>query len=225
MPGRRTAPRLTREEAAWSERALLIGVDEVGRGPLAGPVVAAAVVFPPGADPVPGVRDSKTLTPATAGGPRAPDPRHGARGRVWRGLGPGDRPTQHPPRHRAGHAPGPDPRHHVLRLRAGARRRARRRGIESSSTGCPCPSADFPTRRWWTATRSATRSPRPGSSPRRSATGSCAALRLRYPSYGWESNAGYGTAQHCEAITLHGPTPHHRRSFAPVSQFTLSLSE
>lgn len=42
---------------------LVAGVDEAGRGPLAGPVVAAAVVFPPGLV-VPGVRDSKTLTPA-----------------------------------------------------------------------------------------------------------------------------------------------------------------
>jgi len=48
-------------------------------------------------------------------------------------------------------------------------------------------------------------------------------LALRYPSYGWQSNAGYGTAQHCEAIALRGPTPHHRRSFGPVAQFTLSL--
>jgi ribonuclease HII len=42
---------------------LVAGVDEAGRGPLAGPVVAAAVIFPPGVT-IPGVRDSKTLTPA-----------------------------------------------------------------------------------------------------------------------------------------------------------------
>lgn len=40
----------------------MAGVDEVGRGPLAGPVVAAAVVFPPGVI-IPGVTDSKKLTP------------------------------------------------------------------------------------------------------------------------------------------------------------------
>jgi ribonuclease HII len=39
------------------------GVDEVGRGPLAGPVVAAAVILPPGAV-IPGIRDSKQLSPS-----------------------------------------------------------------------------------------------------------------------------------------------------------------
>jgi ribonuclease HII len=44
------------------EAYLIAGVDEVGRGPLAGPVIAAAVVFPPGVM-IPGVTDSKQLTP------------------------------------------------------------------------------------------------------------------------------------------------------------------
>ncbi len=43
----------------------------------------------------------------------------------------------------------------------------------------------------------------------------------RWPHYGWERNAGYGTAQHMEALRLHGPTPIHRQSFAPVAQLTL----
>lgn len=41
---------------------MIAGIDEAGRGPLAGPVVAAAVIFPEGAD-IPGVNDSKKLTP------------------------------------------------------------------------------------------------------------------------------------------------------------------
>ena len=41
-------------------------------------------------------------------------------------------------------------------------------------------------------------------------------LALRYPGYGWETNVGYGTAEHGAAIRLLGVTPHHRRSFAPV---------
>jgi ribonuclease HII len=42
-----------------------------------------------------------------------------------------------------------------------------------------------------------------------------------YPHYGWESNAGYGTAHHLKAIEIHGITPLHRRSFAPVSKHIL----
>ncbi len=52
------------EERFWSRGlSRVAGVDEVGRGPLAGPVVAAAVVLPPGHRD-PGARDSKTLSPA-----------------------------------------------------------------------------------------------------------------------------------------------------------------
>jgi ribonuclease HII len=42
------------------------------------------------------------------------------------------------------------------------------------------------------------------------------ALARRHPGYGWESNAGYPTAEHIAAIRRLGVTPHHRRSFAPI---------
>ncbi len=38
-----------------------------------------------------------------------------------------------------------------------------------------------------------------------------------HPHYGWERNAGYGTAEHLAALRRHGATPFHRRSFAPVA--------
>ncbi len=41
-------------------------------------------------------------------------------------------------------------------------------------------------------------------------------LAETFPGYGWESNRGYGSAQHLDALTLLGPTPHHRMSFAPL---------
>ncbi len=41
-------------------------------------------------------------------------------------------------------------------------------------------------------------------------------LASRYPGYGWETNVGYATAEHGEAIRRLGVTPHHRRSFEPV---------
>ncbi len=44
-----------------------------------------------------------------------------------------------------------------------------------------------------------------------------ARLAGRYPDYGWERNAGYGTRGHRDALMRFGPTPHHRLSFAPVA--------
>jgi ribonuclease HII len=43
-------------------------------------------------------------------------------------------------------------------------------------------------------------------------------LALAHPGYGWETNRGYGTRAHLEAIRRLGLTPHHRRSFAPVRE-------
>ncbi|WP_425406388.1 ribonuclease HII [Hwanghaeella sp.] len=45
-----------------------------------------------------------------------------------------------------------------------------------------------------------------------------AELAAEYPEYGWERNAGYGVKLHQEALNRLGPTPHHRRSFAPISR-------
>ncbi|MCP5073454.1 MAG: ribonuclease HII [Rhodobacteraceae bacterium] len=42
------------------------------------------------------------------------------------------------------------------------------------------------------------------------------ALSQQYPGYGWENNAGYGTKQHQLALGRLGVTPHHRRSFKPI---------
>ena len=43
-----------------------------------------------------------------------------------------------------------------------------------------------------------------------------AVLATEHPGYGWETNQGYGTAAHAEALATLGVTPHHRRSFKPV---------
>ena len=44
---------------------------------------------------------------------------------------------------------------------------------------------------------------------------------LAHPHYGWERNAGYGTPEHLAALGQHGPSALHRRSFAPVRQLVL----
>jgi ribonuclease HII len=46
-------------------------------------------------------------------------------------------------------------------------------------------------------------------------------LAADHPHYGWETNVGYGTPEHLDALRRHGPTPHHRRSFAPVAQLEM----
>ncbi|MBG9589222.1 ribonuclease HII [Cytobacillus firmus] len=43
-----------------------------------------------------------------------------------------------------------------------------------------------------------------------------AEIGKEFPQYGFGKNMGYGTKEHLEAITLHGITPHHRKSFAPI---------
>lgn len=46
-------------------------------------------------------------------------------------------------------------------------------------------------------------------------------LDRRYPHYGFADHKGYGTARHLDALRRHGPCPAHRRSFAPVAQTNL----
>ncbi|MBI4183404.1 MAG: ribonuclease HII [Proteobacteria bacterium] len=51
-----------------------------------------------------------------------------------------------------------------------------------------------------------------------------AALACEFPGYGWERNAGYATAEHRSAIARLGVTPHHRRSFAPILEALAQLN-
>jgi ribonuclease HII len=50
----------------------------------------------------------------------------------------------------------------------------------------------------------------------------CADLHLRYPLYGFDAHKGYGTAQHLAALQAHGACPEHRTTFAPVTQVLAS---
>lgn len=220
----RLLPTVERERLAWAEHRLLVGVDEAGRGPLAGPVVAAAVVFPPGTDPIDGVRDSKTL----------PAHRREAlalliRSRAIR-LGVGAASCREIDR---------------LNIR-GATALAMRRAVESALRG----SGDQGER--LSRTPRLPGFPVPGfvilvdglpfpeiGMPHEalvdgdaicysvSAAGIIAktvrdkimrCLAPRHPGYGWETNMGYGTSAHLAGITAAGTTRHHRMSFAPMAQ-------
>lgn len=50
-------------------------------------------------------------------------------------------------------------------------------------------------------------------------------MAIKHPEYGFEQHKGYGTPQHLAALRLHGPCPIHRRSFEPVAQQTLPLDQ
>jgi ribonuclease HII len=48
-------------------------------------------------------------------------------------------------------------------------------------------------------------------------------LAAEHPLYGWDTNVGYSTQEHLSALKLHGPSPHHRRSFRPVYELQLPI--
>lgn len=53
----------------------------------------------------------------------------------------------------------------------------------------------------------------------------CLEMHALYPDYGFDQHKGYGTALHMERLSLHGPCPEHRRSFAPVRRAALRLQD
>ena len=219
-------PTLVRERAVWAEEHLLVGVDEVGRGPLAGPVVAAAVVFPLGCSAVRGLRDSKILPPSV----RARLAEKILRRAFAFGIG-------------AASAHEID-LYNIRVASAIAMRRAIARLIRRSSL------APFPTGQCRPSDAGGQRFriiidglplPEIGYTHEALIDGdalcqsiSAAAIlaktlrdrlmqRLadRYPGYGWHTNVGYGTEEHQEGLRVQGPTKHHRLTFAPIAQISL----
>lgn len=180
---------------------LTAGIDEAGRGPLAGPVLAAAVILDPGR-PIDGLKDSKKLTPrrrdALAGEIRA--------GALAWALG----------------------RAEVDEIDAVNILQASHLAMQRAVAGLAlCPELAL------VDGNLTPRLPMPavavvggdGFMAAISAAGILAkvardeemvSLAGRYPGYGLEQHKGYGTAAHLEALALLGPTPVHRRSFAPV---------
>jgi len=202
---RRRVSRLFSMEREYRERGfeLIAGVDEVGVGPLAGPVVAAAVILPPrvGLD---GLDDSKKLTVV-------------ARERLDREI-----------REIAlAVAIGMATREEIDELNiyhAGVL--AMRRAVQALA---PAPGAVLSDARTIPDLAMPQRPVKGGDA----SVGSIAAASIvakvnrdglmreldrRHPGYGFARNNGYGTAEHLRALRQHGPTPEHRRSFAPVAE-------
>jgi ribonuclease HII len=207
------APSLKREQAAWAASRVLIGVDEVGRGPLAGPVVAAAVAFPPGLRRVRGVRDSKILShlqrEALLPGLRATALAIGVGAASIREID----------------------RYNIRGATAIAMRRALQRVRHSLGStevivlidGLPLPEVGCEHEALVDGDALCYTIAAAGVLAKQLRDRLMCRLAVRHPGYGWEQNAGYATEQHCAAISSLGPTRHHRFSFAPVAQTVLAL--
>ncbi|MBA3658297.1 MAG: ribonuclease HII [Gemmatimonadales bacterium] len=206
-------PTLTRERAAWADQLLLLGVDEVGRGPLAGPVVAAAVVFPLGCAALRGLRDSKLL-------PRAMREKLAARV-LTRALAFG-----------VGAASSREiDRLNIRVATALAMRRAIARAIRRGPLpahrilidGLPLPEVGYAHDALVDGDALCHSVAAAGVLAKTVRDLLMRRLARRYPGYGWETNVGYGTPDHHAGLLERGPTCHHRRTFAPIAQFTFSL--
>jgi ribonuclease HII len=204
-------PTLDRERAAWSAARLLVGIDEAGRGPLAGPVVAAAVAFPPGEDPPAGLRDSKTLS-ARRRAELLPLIRAHA---LVVGVG-------------AASVREID-RLNIRVATALAMARAARKALEALKAhecdllldGLPMKELGHPHQALVDGDAHCVTIAAAGIVAKETRDRLMKALDLRHPAYGWGGNSGYGTAQHLAALRAAGPTRHHRTSFSPVSQLSL----
>ena len=209
--GRRRWSSLERELRA-AHGPLIAGVDEVGRGPLAGPVVACAVVMPPDARAIPGVDDSKRL---------APDERVRLAARIRAralALAVGAASVREIDRLNIYHA-------NTLAIRR-ALARLERMGIVPDHVLVD----GKPIRTLGVAHTALVKG------DARCYAVACASivakvtrdrlmLRLatRHPGYAWERNVGYGTTAHWAGINTLGLTAHHRRSFVHPVQEELAL--
>ncbi|QIE56271.1 ribonuclease HII [Pikeienuella piscinae] len=177
------------------------GVDEAGRGPWAGPVVAAAVILDPSSTPA-GLNDSKKLTARR-------------RAALFAALAPV-----------AGIGVGIASVEEIDRLNIlNATYLAMRRAVDALPEApafalidgnrlppdLPCPAEAVVKGDARSLSIAAASIVAKVTRDR-----IMAALAETHPEYGWESNAGYGVAAHRAALIAHGVTPHHRRSFRPI---------
>ena len=206
-------PSLLRERAAWADETLLVGVDEAGRGPLAGPVVAAAVVFPPDCRAVRGLRDSKLLPAAIR---RALAVR--IRSRAL-GCAVGAASSVEIDRLNIRVATALAMHRAICRLLARAPLADRPHRILID--GLPLPEVGYPHDALVDGDARCQSIAAAAILAKTVRDRLMERLAERYPGYGWQTNMGYGTEEHQEGLRAHGPTRHHRHTFAPIAQLTL----
>ncbi|MFN4103538.1 MAG: ribonuclease HII [Tepidimonas sp.] len=187
----------------WGDGGLVAGVDEAGRGPLAGPVVAAAVILDD-QDPIDGVADSKTLSAARR------DALYDAIRARALCLGVGTASVEEIDRLNILQAT-------LLAMQravAGLRLRPSLVLVDGNRLPVLEMRAEAVVRGDATVAAMAAASIVAKVTRDRLMDEAHAA----HPAYGFDRHRGYGTAQHLRALRLHGPTPWHRRSFAPVAE-------
>lgn len=182
---------------------LICGVDEAGRGPLAGPVYAAAVILDP-ARPIPGLRDSKKVPEPgrirLAGEIRA----HALAWSVaWATEAEIDELN-------ILHATLLAMRRAVLGLRPGA--------MEALIDGNRCPVLPIPARAIVKGDASEPCISAASILAKTERDKEMRRLADIYPVYGFDRHAGYPTPEHLAALESHGPSPIHRKSFGPVKR-------
>jgi len=187
---------------------LIAGIDEAGRGPLAGPVVAAAVILDPKRR-VRGLRDSKVMTPDQRE-EVAIDIR--ARAIAWAV---------------AASDVGEIDAMNILRATLLAMRRAVEalaiQPIEALVDGDHCPQLVCPVYAIVKGDRDVPAISAASIIAKTTRDAMLVALDRDYPMYGFARHKGYGTPEHLAALDLHGPCPHHRKSFAPVLQASFAF--
>lgn len=211
--GKRPASRkrwsTTERDARAEHGPLIAGVDEVGRGPLAGPVVACAVVMPSEMRAIGNVDDSKLLTAAERLRLAAK-----IRERAIT-VGVGAASVREIDRVNIYHAT-------VLAMRRALARLSVTpdhvlvdgkpiRSLRVAHTAVVCGDRKCYSIACASIIAKVTRDRL------------MLALARRYPQYRWETNVGYGTPEHWASVTDHGLSPHHRRTFIHPRQLTLDL--
>lgn len=185
------------------------GVDEAGRGPLAGPVVAAAVILDP-ARPIPGLNDSKKLS-ARRRLALADEIR--ARALAWAV---------------AEASVGEIDRINILQASLLAMQRAvtalaAQHGLAPALVlvdGNCCPRLPYPVDAVIGGDGKIAAIAAASILAKTVRDAGMLELHAVYPQYGFDRHMGYPTALHLAALRKHGASPHHRRSYAPVARLS-----